>query len=128
MQTNMINSSRQRLWLWPQGRSGSPNGGFVRWFLLLTLLVTAVTGVRADGYVTDIMVVGYSSGGWNSVKQYTSQGWVNVGKDLNDNAGGWDIFLLYKTSTTANPETGYITDIVVSTTKWETGFDYDGRH
>ena len=127
MQTNMINSSRQRLWLWPQGRSGSPNGGFVRWFLLLTLLVTAVTGVKANGYVTDVMVFGVEKNGSTSVLSYTAQGWELLNRDLNEDAGGWDVYMLYKTSTTANPETGYITDLLVSTQKL-TSFDYEGRH
>ncbi|MBR4533114.1 MAG: hypothetical protein IKO85_01005 [Bacteroidaceae bacterium] len=128
MQTNYTNTSRWRLWLWPQGRDGSPNGGFGRWFFLLTLLVTAVTGVKADGYITDLIVIGNSDDDQvrNLRNQYTNDGWTVVNKDLNANAGGWDIYLAYKKSTDANPETGYITDICTSTKNVES-FTFEGR-
>ena len=128
METNLSTSSRRRLSLWPQGRSGSPSGGFVRWLFLLTLLVTAVTGVKADGYVTDVMVIGNSDDDQvrNLRNQYTNDGWTVVNKDLNEAAGGWDIYLAYKKSTDANPETGYITDICTSTKNVES-FTFEGR-
>ena len=127
METNLSTSSRRRLWLWPQGRNDSPGWGFVRWLCLLALLVTAVTGVKADGYVTDVMVFGVSSNGSSSVVNYTAQGWTLLNKDLNESAGGWDVYMLYKTSATANPETGYITDLLVSTQNLAS-FDYEDRH
>jgi len=127
METNLSTSLPRRLSLWPQGRSGSTSGGFVRWLLLLALLVTAVTGVKADGYVTDVMVFGVSSNGSTSVVSYTAMGWQLLNRDLNEDAGGWDVYMLYKTSTTANPGTGYITDLLVSTQNLAS-FDYEGRH
>ena len=128
MKTNLISSLRTRPWQWPQGRSGSPSGSFVRWFFLLALLVTAVTGVKADGYVTDVIVIGNSDDDQvrNLRNQYTNDGWTVVNKDLNEGANGWDIYLAYKKSTDANPETGYITDICTST-KNVASFTFEGR-
>ena len=56
MVSTLFNFSRRRLWLWPTGRNDSPFSGGQKWFVLLMLLVTAMTGMKADGYVTDIMV------------------------------------------------------------------------
>ena len=50
METIFPISLRQRLSLRRQGRNGSPSGSFARWFFLLTLLVTAVTGVKASDH------------------------------------------------------------------------------
>ena len=68
------------------------------------LLLSAATGVNAQSYVTDIYLSESSS----------ESGWTSTNYDLNRNAGGKDIFLHYKTSSTASPETGYITDIMCS--------------
>ncbi len=117
-------TSRRRLEFWPLSRN------VCRWkrlTILLALLITTVMGVKADGYVTDVMVFGSSSKNDATLNQYTSQGWIKLAKDLNDGSGGWYIYLLYKTSTTADPETGYVTDILVCTSKMDS-FDYGGRH
>ena len=50
MVTTLFNFSRRRLSLWSFGRNDSPSGGFVRWFLLLALLVTGVTGMNASDH------------------------------------------------------------------------------
>ena len=90
-----------------------------RLFLLLFMLFIAVSDTLADGYITDLIVLGASKeSDANTIKgQYRNGGWTVLDKDLNDGSGGYFIYLGYKTSTTANPETGYVTDIVASTNK-----------
>ncbi len=92
------------------------------WRLLVSLcLVCAASNVPAVEGVTDIILLGAKQGKGNALKNsYREQGWTVVDKDLNDNAGGWDVYIAYKTSSDANPETGYITDICVSTSKENT--------
>ena len=84
---------------------------------LFILLIAAVMGAWSQAYVTDVAVVGASSNGSarNSAKWYTDRGWYMLDYDLNRKAGGWYIYLVYKTSDNANPENGYITDIIAST-------------
>ena len=117
METNLSIISRRRLWLWPQGRNGSPTGwGRKKWFVLLALLLMAVTGTKAQAHITDVATFG--SGNKDTIKKlkttYTNNGWTIVDKDLNEGAGGIYIFIAYKTSSTANPETGYVTEIIAS--------------
>ena len=106
--------SRRRLWLWPQGRNECK---WNRLLLVFLMLFMAVTGIKADGYITDLIVLGeyYESDLNTLVNDYKKKGYTFVNKDLNDGAGGWYIKIGYKTSTTANPETGYVTDIIAST-------------
>ena len=84
---------------------------------LFILLIAAVMGAWSQAYVTDVAVVGASSNGSarNSAKWYTDRGWHMLDYDLNRKAGGWYIYLVYKTSDNANPVNGYITDIIAST-------------
>ena len=86
------------------------------------LLLCVATGVKAEAYVTDIIL---RAGDGTDPK--TLEGWTNAGIDLNTGAGGWDIYLFYKTSETANPETGYITDLLCSTDPDLDSFTQDGR-
>ena len=80
---------------------------FERLFLTVMLFFT-VTDVCADGYITDVAVIGLESGKGNTIKsKYRGDGWTVLDKDLNAGAHGWDIFLAYKTSSTDNPESGY---------------------
>ena len=99
---------------------------FERLFLTVMLFFT-VTDVCADGYITDVAVIGLESGKGNTIKsKYRGDGWTVLDKDLNAGAHGWDIFLAYKTSSTDNPESGYITDICASTQNVNS-FRYEGR-
>ena len=59
-------------------------------------------------------------------RRYRNKGWTVLNNDLNRNAGGWDVYIAYKTSSTANPETGYITDICASN-KDVSSFTFEGR-
>lgn len=77
--------------------------------LSLFALLSFVQGAKADGYVTDIMTV---AGGSNSVKnQYLEQGWRNAGLDLNSDAGGDFVYLLYKTSDDNGSSGTPVTDV-----------------
>ncbi len=98
------------------------------WRLLVSLcLICAASNVPAVEGVTDIILLGAKSGKGKALKNsYSEQGWTVVDKDLNDNAGGWDIYIAYKTSADADPETGYITDICVST-EWLDYPTFEGR-
>ena len=98
-----------------------------RMLVVVFMLIAIVTGVQADGYITDVMVLGAEKGKGASLKaEYRNKGWIVVDKDLNRNAGGWDIYIAYKISTTANAETGYITDICASD-KNVSSFTFEGR-
>ena len=97
--------------------------------LLLMFLIMA-TGMNAAGYITDLAVIGcyYKSEISSLQSTWTSNGWTVINKDLNSGAGdaSWYVYLAYKTSTTANPETGYITDIIASP-NLKTSISYGGR-
>ena len=125
MKTKNDPISRRRLW--PQSRSVCLGK---RLFLMLFLLISAVTGVKADAYITDLVVLGeYYESDINTLKtQYTNNGWTVVNTDLNSGAGSnsYYVYLAYKTSGSANPETGYVTDIVASTSSKNT-LTYDNR-
>ena len=92
-----------------------------RLMLMAFMLISAVTGMLAQEYITEIITIGTTKGnGGNLRREYQDKGWTVVNYDLNAGAGGWDVYIAYKTSSTANPETGYITDICVS------DHDHDG--
>ena len=96
----------------------------LRYLVMFIMLFTGMTGVLADGYITDVMTIGSDR---NDVKtEYRNKGWTVVDKDLNAGAGGWWVYVAYKTSPSAKPETGYITDICAST-KYVDSFDFEGR-
>ena len=77
--------------------------------LSLFALLSLVQGAKADGYVTDIMTI---AGGSNSIKnQYLEQGWRNAGLDLNSDAGGDYVYLLYKTSNDNGSSGTPVTDV-----------------
>ncbi|MCR4602018.1 MAG: LamG domain-containing protein [Prevotella sp.] len=98
---------------------------WLRCLTMIIMLFAAVKGVQADGYITELMTIGDEDS--RSIAQdYRDKGWTVVDKDLNAGAKGWYIFLAYKTSTTATPETGYITDICAST-KCVDNFSFEGR-
>ena len=94
---------------------------------MVFMLIAAVTGVQADNYITEVISLGAENGHGSSViKEYRNKGWTVVDNDLNRNAGGWDVYIAYKTSSTANPATDYITDICASE-KNVSSFTFDGR-
>ena len=98
-----------------------------RLLLMVLMLIGAATDVLAQEYITEVMTLGAEQGeGANLRREYENKGWTVLNNDLNRNAGGWDVYIAYKTSSTANPETGYITDICASN-KWVDSFTFEGR-
>ena len=97
-----------------------------RMLVVVFMLIAIVTGVQADGYITDVMVLGAEKEGSTIKAEYRNKGWIVVDKDLNRKAKGWYVYIAYKTSSTANAETGYITDICASE-KNVTSFTFEGR-
>ncbi len=98
--------------------------------LLATALLAlgAASGALAQEYITEVMTIGAEKGkGGNVRKEYSDKGWTVVNSDLNAGAGGWDIYIAYKTSSTANPKTGYITDICVTDHEAGDSYVYNGR-
>ena len=107
------------------------HGGF--WpqvlLLMLVMLVGGTTNIHAQSYITDVMVLGCGTSGLdarNLRNEYTNKGWTVLEQDLNEGNGGWYVHIAYKTSSTANPYSGYITDICASTKKVDS-FTSDGR-
>ena len=95
--------------------------------VVVFMVIAAVTDVQADGYITEVMTLGAKNGKGGALKdEYRKKGWTVVDNDLNRRAGGWDVYIAYKTSTTANPETDYIIDICASEKNVET-FTWEGR-
>ena len=100
---------------------------FTRLFMMALMLIGVTTDVLAQEYITEVMTLGAEKGkGGNVRSEYEKKGWTVVNNDLNRGAGGWDVYIAYKTSSTANPETGYITDICTSD-KWVDSFTFEGR-
>ena len=109
MVTNLFNVSKRRL------------------FAMLCMLMTTITSVQAEGYITEVMALGAKQGSGAALRaEYKKKGWTVLDNDLNRNAGGWDVYIAYKTSSTAKPETGYITDICASD-KNVNSFVFEGR-
>ena len=107
------------------------HGGFGLQVLLLMLvmLVGGTTNIQAQAYITDVIVLGnYDSAldAKNLRNEYTNKGWTVLKQDLNAGTGGWWIYIAYKTSSTANPYSDYITDICASDQKMDS-FTSDGR-
>ena len=109
METKRLNLFRQRL------------------LVMVFMLIATVMGVQADNYITEVVSLGAEQGKGASLKtEYRNKGWTVIDNDLNRNAGGWDVYIAYKTSSTANPETDYITDICASE-KNVNSFTFEGR-
>ena len=97
--------------------------------LMLVMLVGGGSTAWADGYITDVIVLGnYDSAldAKNLRNEYTNKGWTVLEQDLNAGTGGWWVYIAYKTSSTANPYSDYITDICASDQKMDS-FTSDGR-
>ena len=88
-----------------------------RLLLLLVMFFAALPSVKAESYITELKILSRGSeGDIKKVKEsYQNQGWTIVQQDLNQDAGGKWIYLAYKTSDSADPNTGYVTDIIAST-------------
>ena len=91
-------------------------------------MVCAALTAHAESYVTDIMVLGAESGGsaFTVKNSYREWGWTVPENDLNNGASGWWVYIAYKTSSTADPETGYITDVFASNV-WMNSYVFEGR-
>ncbi len=96
--------------------------------LMLALLVGGTTNIQAQSYITDVIVIGCGgSSDYNALKkEYTNKGWTVVEQDLNEGNTGYYVYIAYKTSSTANPYSDYITDICASDRKMDS-FTSDGR-
>ena len=101
---------------------------FSRLLVMALMLVGASTSIHAQEYITEVMTIGASnSDDANKLRnEYANKGWKVLNNDLNRNAGGWYVYIIWKTSSTANPEKGYITDICVCD-KWVSSFIFEGR-
>ena len=73
-----------------------------------------VTATRDRGYITDVMLIG---GGANTIASlrstYLEQGWWINYQDLNEDAGGPFINLLFKTDNETGSSSNYITDFYI---------------
>jgi hypothetical protein len=80
---------------------------------MLVMLFSAAPVVTAADGITDLIILGCKgeSNIQNLKDEYRDKGWTIVNQDLNEGAGQVWIYLAYKTSSTANPETDYVTDI-----------------
>ena len=96
--------------------------------LMLVMLVGGGSTAWAQEYITDVMVLGVSGGlnATNLRNEYTNKGWTVVEQDLNEGTGGYWVHIAYKTSSTANPYSDYITDICASNYSMD-NFTSDGR-
>ena len=84
---------------WSTGTDGIPSG----W--------TVVQGAWDATGITDVMLIGGDADEVNSLKtKYTNEGWTVIDQDLNEDAGGDYIFLLYKTG-----KSGHITSLYLKT-------------
>ena len=102
---------------------------FSRLLVVALMLIGAVTNALAqEEYITEVMTIGAENGKGKTVRtEYENKGWTVINSDLNAGAGGYDIYICYKTSSTANPLTGYITDICVTDHEAGDWFVYNGR-
>ncbi len=97
--------------------------------LMLVMLVGGGSTAWAQEYITNVMILGCSTSkldAKNMRNEYTNKGWTVLEQDLNEGNGGWYVHIAYKTSSTANPYSGYITDICASNKKVDS-FTSDGR-
>ena len=79
-------------------------------------------------FITDVMLIGGSkSSEANSLKSsYESQGWTVIDQDLNRSAGGYYIFLLYKTGNESDAITDFYLKVADSSDHPET-LSHNGR-
>ena len=75
----------------------------VKKIFFLLVLLCAMTTQRAwadQEYITDVIVIGCNDDddADDLYRAYQNQGWIGIGRDLNDGAGGYYIYLMYKTN------------------------------
>ena len=101
---------------------------FSRLLLVVLMLIGASTGIDAQEYITEVMTIGAEKAdGANKIRaEYANKGWKVPNNDLNRGADGWYVYIIWKTSSKANPEKGYITDICASDKKVDS-FIFEGR-
>ena len=91
------------------------------------MFLATATCVHAEGYITELIVLGVGKGGGTNLKnKYREKGYEVLDRDLNEAAGGDDVYIAYKRSSTADPETGYVTDIVAHGERLDQ-LEHDGR-
>ena len=79
--------------------------------LIIIALIAFVQGAWAQTGITELKLIGGDESTVNSLKTtYENQGWTVINYDLNKNAGGDFIYLLYKTG-----ESGYVTGLYLRT-------------
>ncbi len=94
---------------------------------LVAIMLLGASNMLAQEYITDVMTIGAKKGKGTALKEeYRNKGWTVCDQDLNSGAGGWDVYIAYKTSSHADPEKGYITDICASN-QWVDKFTFEGR-
>ena len=88
------------------------SGMVVRTCAMLLFATLFATSAKATSYVSDVILLGDTDkSAINSlVSQYEKKGWTKISRDLNDDAGGDYIYLLYKKQSTAGQNYGFITD------------------
>ena len=100
---------------------------FSRLLVVVLMLIGAATNALAQEYITEVIVLGASKGnGWKVKNEYNAKGWTVVENDINEDTGGWDIYIAYKTDSTANPESGYVTEVCAYNHK-VSSFTFEGR-
>ena len=94
---------------------------------LVAIMLLGASNMLAQEYITEVMTIGAKKGKGTALKEeYRNKGWTVCDRDLNSGAGGWDVYIAYKTSSHADPEKGYITDICTSN-KWVDKFTFENR-
>ena len=79
--------------------------------LLLLFLLSFSPGRAATNFIQDVMVIGGAKEDVIiKVVTYNKQGWSYIDQDLNENAGGDYIFLLYKKVSDSSPGASFITN------------------
>ena len=100
-----------------------------RLVILAIVALSAALPARATTFIKDVMLVGGSGSEVTALKNtLLPQGWIDSGQDLNRNAGGDFIYLLYKTEN--NPDDvneGYITGFGIYTEDSPNSLIYGGR-
>ena len=102
---------------------------FVRVFVALALTVIANVSAGATQFIKDVKLIGGSKSDiLTQIVTYHDQGWSIIDHDLNENAGGDYILLMYKldTATDGFDYGGNITGFYISN-QYSSQVSYDGR-
>ena len=103
-----------------------------RAMMVLAVLLTALTA-GATEFITDVKLIGYKDGTQfdNLQDKLEKEGWTAINKDLNADAGGDYIHLLYKSeANTDGLNHGYITDFYIygsESRSFEEEITFEGR-